>query len=724
MTDQIYGFIERITFQNPENGYTIAKLQMAKHQDLITVVGNMPDVNPGEAIRCFGEWSNHLIHGRQFLVNEYKIEAPSDIIGISKYLGSGLIKGIGPIYAKRIVEKFGVNSLNVIDHTPDDLLTVGGLGKKKLESIKSCWNSQKIIRELIIFLQSNGVSPGYAQKIFKTYGQASIQKIKENPYHLARDIFGIGFKSADSIATKMGVLNDASIRIDSGIEYALSQLSSNGHVCYPITHFFEEAEKILEVKKELIEDRSLFLKEEGRVEFFDLIHDNEKQSFIWLKNLFFAEVGIAKEIKRLKQASCYLRAIDIEKAIPFSEQKLKIELATNQKKAVSSGVKEKLLVITGGPGTGKSTITKAILTISSYLAQNIILAAPTGRAAKRMSEITGQKAYTIHSLLEFNFKTGGFKKGHQSPLDCSLIIIDEASMIDTYLMYSLLKAIPDSARVIFVGDINQLPSVGPGNVLKDMIASKCIPVVMLEEIFRQAKGSQIITNAHRINRGDFPNIQNSQESDFFFLEAKEAEDALKNIIQLVSIRLPRKYGFHPLKDIQVLTPMRKGVIGAENLNCALQEVLNSKNSPIFRAGKRFAIGDKVMQIKNDYKREVFNGDVGEIRMIDEKEQQMIVEIDGRDVLYEFSDLDELVLAYAVSIHKSQGSEYPCVVIPVHTSHFMLLCKNLLYTAVTRGKKLVVLVGTKKAIAITVKNDDVKKRYTGLKQALIEIAPCA
>ncbi|HRD56251.1 MAG TPA: ATP-dependent RecD-like DNA helicase [Parachlamydiaceae bacterium] len=722
MPDQIYGFIERITFQNPENGYTIAKLKMAKHQELICIVGNMPDILPGETIRCFGEWSNHLIHGRQFLVTNYKIEAPSDVLGISKYLGSGLIKGIGPVYAKRIVEKFGANSLNVIDHTPNDLLSVEGLGKKRLESIKSCWDDQKIIRELIIFLQSNGISPGYAQKIFKSYGQSSIQKIKENPFHLARDIFGIGFKSADSIATKMGILKDAPQRIDSGIEYTLSQLSSNGHVCYPAADFFEEAEKVLEVKKELIEERSHFLKDEGRIEFFDLIYENEKKSFLWLKKLFLAEIGIAKEIKRLKRVSSHLRKIDLEKAIAFSEKKLKIKLAANQKKAVCSGLKEKLLIITGGPGTGKSTITKAILTITSYLAPNIILTAPTGRAAKRMSEITGRKASTIHSLLEFDFKTGGFKKGHNSSLDCSLIIIDESSMIDTFLMYSLLRAIPESSRVIFIGDINQLPSVGPGNVLKDMIDSKSVPVVMLEEIFRQAAGSKIVTNAHKINRGDFPDLGNFKESDFFFLEAKEAEDALKNIIQLVSIRLPRKYGFHPLRDIQVLTPMRKGIIGAENLNFQLQQVLNGKNEPLFGAGKRFAVGDKVMQIRNDYKREVFNGDIGEIKNVDEKKQQMVVTIDERDVVYEFSDLDELVLAYAVSIHKSQGSEYPCVVIPVHTSHFMLLCKNLLYTAVTRGKKLVVLVGSKKAIAITVKNDDVKKRFTGLRQALIEIAP--
>lgn len=718
--DQIYGYIDKITFQNQENGYTIAKLKITKQKELVCIVGNLPNIQPGETIRCFGEWKRHLIHGNQFVVDHYRTEAPSDIVGITKYLSSGLIKGIGPVYATRIVEKFGTDTLNIIDSNPDELIKIAGLGEKRLDRIKICWIDQRIIREVILFLQANKVSPSYAQKIFKTYGEKSIQKIKENPFNLARDIFGIGFKTADSIAEKMGVEKHAPQRIDSGIEYALSELSGNGHVCYPLQEFFHEAEKMLEVKKILIEERISFLKEEGRIELFDLIYGNAKVNFIWIKPLFLAEVGIAKEIKRLKNAPCQLREIDIDKALNWVQAHLNIELAKNQKIAVANSLKEKLHIITGGPGTGKSTITNAILSISSKLTDKIFLAAPTGRAAKRMSEITGKKAFTIHGLLEFDFKGGGFKKNRKTPLDCDLIIIDEASMIDTLLMNSLLKAIPDHARVILVGDINQLPSVGPGNVLKDMIASQVLQVVMLTEIFRQAEGSKIITNAHKINQGDFPDIRNYNDSDFFFLEAETPEDVLKNIIQLVSIRLPRKYNFHPLNDIQVLAPMRKGMIGTENLNLVLQETLNSKNEPIYRSGKKFALGDKVMQIRNDYKREVFNGDIGTIASIDLAESQMIVTMDGKDVVYEFSDLDELVLAYAVSIHKFQGSEYPCVVIPVHESHFMLLFRNLLYTGVTRGKKLVVLVGTKKAVFIAVKNDEVKKRFTGLKQALIEI----
>lgn len=718
--DQIYGFIEKITFQNIENGYTVLKLHIKSEKDLVTVVGTMPTAKPGETLRCYGKWSHHLIHGKQFITDHYKTEMPSDVLGISKYLSSGLIKGIGPTYAKKIVEKFGSQTLNIIDHSPDDLNEIPGLGQKRIDRIKLAWEDQKTIRELIIFLQTYEISPTYAQKIFKVYGVNSIQKIKENPYNLAKDIFGIGFKSADDIASKMSIANDAPIRIDSGIEFALFELSNEGHSCYPLEEFFEKSASMLEIKKEAIELRIQSLKEEGRIELFDLIYGNSKVNFIWIKSLFLAEIGIAKEIKRLNLEKSLLREIDFEKALQFVQSHLKIELAPNQKLAVEKSLKEKLQIITGGPGTGKSTITNVILTISSYLTSKILLVAPTGRAAKRMSEITKRKASTIHSLLEYDFKSSGFKKNRKNPLDVDLMIIDEASMIDTFLMNHLLKAIPDHARVIFIGDIHQLPSVGAGNVLKDMIASKTISTVMLNEIFRQAKGSRIITNAHRINQGEFPDIRNQNESDFFFIEAQEPEDVLNTIVQLSSVRIPRKYNFHSIKDIQVLAPMRKGIVGTENLNLVLQETLNSQNEPIFCGGKKFAIGDKVMQIKNDYKREVFNGDIGEVKSIDTNESELVVNMDGKDVIYEFSDLNELVLAYAVSIHKYQGSECPCVIIPVHTTHFKLLYRNLLYTGVTRGKKLVILVGTKKAISIAIRNDEVKKRYTGLKQALIEI----
>lgn len=719
--EHICGYIERLTFHNSENGYTVAQLQPAGgQQSLVCLVGIMPGIQPGETVRCFGQWKNHLVHGRQFEIAYFRVEAPADIVGIRKYLGSGLIKGIGSAYAKRIVDRFGIDTLTIIEISPEKLLEIPGLGTKRVEKIKNCWKDQRAIRDVMIFLQSHEVSPAFAQKIFKAYGEHSIAKVKENPYSLAREIFGIGFKTADVLAQKMGITRDSPQRVDAGIEYVLSQLSNDGHVCYPADEFTLEAEKCLEALPGTVEGRLSVLQQEGRIELKEIIDEGKKRRYIWLRALFMAEAGIVRELCRLRKGISNLRPIHAEKALAWVQEQLKIELAPNQKQAVAKATTDKLHIITGGPGTGKSTITNAILTISQQLTQKIFLAAPTGRAAKRMSEITKFKASTIHSLLEFDFKAGGFKRNRENPLDCDLLIVDESSMIDTFLMYSLLKALPDHARAIFVGDINQLPSVGPGNVLKDMIGSLSISVTTLTEIFRQAAGSQIITNAHRINHGIFPQLYNGKESDFFFMECQESQDVLNTIIKLVSQRLPNRYGFNPTEDIQVLAPMKKGLIGTENLNHSLQQILNPKSMALSRAGYQFQEGDKVMQIRNDYKREVFNGDIGYIKEIDSEEQQVIVRFEERDVPYDYNDLDELVLAYAISIHKFQGSECPCVVIPIHTSHFMLLHRNLLYTGITRGKKLVVLVGTKKALAIAVKKDDVQKRYTSLQQLLMEL----
>lgn len=715
--EEIVGYIERITFQNPENGYTIAHLKEKNYAQLHCIVGTISGLRPGETLRCQGEWKQHLVYGRQFIVSSHHVEAPADLVGIKKYLGSGLIKGIGPKYAARIVAKFDTETLNIIDKSPERLLEVEGLGKKRVDFICSCWTEQKSIRDVMIFLQSHGVSPAYAQKVFKTYGAQSIKKVQENPFNLARDIFGIGFKTADDIAQKLGIPKDSPGRMDAGIEQTLVDARDDGHVCLPLAKLITLAQEALEAPVEAIESRLPFLAQEGRIEIGQMFHEGVLENYIWLRPLFLSEVGICRRIMRLREAPCHLRSIETSKALDWVQKKLGIELAENQQLAVSQALREKVQIITGGPGTGKSTITKAILAIMEKLTDKIVLAAPTGRAAKRMTEITGKKASTIHSLLEFDFKTGRFKKGNDNPLDCDLIIIDEASMIDTFLMYSLLKAIPDHARTIFVGDVNQLPSVGPGNVLKDIIASRCIPVTTLNEIFRQAAGSRIITNAHRINNGTFPDISNDHTSDFFFVDVEEPEGVLRNILGLVTQRLPTKYGLDPINDIQVLAPMKRGVIGIENLNHVLQEQLNPNPNPLFWSGRRFAPGDKVMQIRNDHKRLVYNGDIGRIKSIDAIEQEMVVTMDDREIIYEFADLDELVLAYAVSIHKYQGSECPCVVMPVHTTHFKLLHRNLLYTGVTRGKKLVVLVGTKKAIAMAVKNDEVKKRYTGLQQAL-------
>ncbi len=715
--DYLHGYIERITFQSPETGYTVAQLRPDGREQLVCIVGTMPALQPGETVRCSGEWKHHLVHGRQFEVSECRTEMPADVVGITKYLGSGLIKGIGPVYAKRIVEKFGTATLDIIDLAPEKLREIPGIGTTRLATIQACWGAQKTIRDVMVFLQQYGVSPAFANKIFKIYGNAAIETVKTNPYSLARDVLGIGFKTADSIAQRMGHLPDSPARIGAGIEYVLSSLSDDGHVCYPVQLFIPEAEKILEVAQPLIQDQLDILGREQRVVLAPLGFGETVQPFVWKTPLFLAEQGIAKELQRLRKGTCNLRTIDTTKAIAWVQKELKIDLAAKQIEAITKTLQDKVHIITGGPGTGKSTITNAILTITCKLTSQIVLAAPTGRAAKRMSEITGKKAQTIHSLLEFDFRAGAFKRNRNNPLQCDLIIIDEASMIDTVLMYHLLRAIPDHARAVFVGDINQLPSVGPGNVLKDLIASQRLSVTGLTDIYRQAAGSLIITNAHAINSGVFPNIDNIPTGDFFFIEKEEPEEVLSTIVELVTERLPAKYGFDAFDGIQVLAPMRRGVIGIENLNVILQQKLVPKGTPLMRAGRSFLQGDKVMQIRNDYQKEVYNGDVGRISRIDVVNQEVIVLFDDRQVIYDFLDLDDLVLAYAVSIHKYQGSECPCIVIPVHTSHFKLLYRNLLYTGVTRGKKLVILVGTKKALSIAVRNDEVRRRYTSLRYLL-------
>lgn len=715
--EEIVGYIERITFQNVENGYTIAQLQEGRKSELSCIVGVMPSVCPGETIRCYGKWKQHLVYGMQFEVARYKTEVPATLAGIKKYLGSGLIKGIGSTYAKRIVEKFGVDTLEIIEKEPKKLLGIPGLGKKRLELITKCWSEQKSIREVMIFLQSNGVSPTYAQKIYKMYGEKSIEKVQANPYCLAREIRGIGFKTADMIAQTMGIGKESVQRIEAGIEHTLLELSGDGHVCYPYEEFIKASETILETSQANIAACIATLERERRIELMELAYEGSVVPFLWSRLLFTAEIGIARELKRLHEAACSLRKVDIPKALDWVQNRLSIELASQQKAAVAAALDTKVQIITGGPGTGKSTITNAIMSITEQLSPKILLAAPTGRAAKRMTEITGRKASTIHSLLEFDFSNYSFKRKRDNPLDCDLLIVDESSMIDTMLMWSLLKAVPDHARLILVGDINQLPSVGPGNVLKDIINSKSITVSMLTEIFRQAAGSRIIVNAHRINRGEFPDIRNLSDSDFYFIDAQSPEEVLNHIVRLVSQRLPMKYKYNPIEDIQVLAPMKKGLIGTENLNRVLQGALNSKEEGVVRWGTKFQQGDKVMQLRNNYKKNVFNGDIGKVAEINNVDQLVTVCYDELLVEYSFDDLDEVALAYAVTTHKYQGSERKCVVIPVHTTHFKLLHRNLLYTAVTRGKELVVLVGMTKALWIAVKNDEVKRRYTGLEQAV-------
>lgn len=712
--EEICGFIESIVFTEQEKGFTVARLKEPKKKELTCIVGLMPSIQPGETIRCKGFWKHHSEYGQQFEVKAFDLEAPSDLLGIKKYLESGMIKGIGAVYAERIVNAFGLETLDVIDNAPDRLNEVSGIGEKRVEQIKKCWKDQHSIRKVMIFLRGHGASPAFAQKIYKTYGDASIEKVRSNPFQLAKEIHGIGFKTADAIAKGIGIPHDSCARIDSGIEYTLWELSNDGHVCYPQQNLMPQVSSILEVAEEKVKERIEFL-----VKNDALIKENEK---IWVKPLFFAEIGIARELARLMHSPCRIRPILEDKAIEWVEKKLHIELAAEQKKAIALGVKEKVLIVTGGPGTGKSTITKALLAITEKITERILLAAPTGKAAKRMSEITHKKAFTIHCLLEMDFTKGTFKRNKNNPLSCNLLIIDEASMIDTQLMNHLLKAIPNDARIIFIGDVDQLPSVGPGTVLKDLIRSEHIPLIRLKKIFRQAAGSRIITNAHKINEGVFPDLSSRSFSDFQFIETKEPEEILKCIVNLVKNELSKSHRFHRFDDIQILSPMKRGIIGTENLNVILQQHLNPSSQPLHRMGRSFHKGDKVMQIRNNYEKEVFNGDVGKIIEIDISENILKVAFDGKIVSYDFMEMDELILAYAVSIHKFQGSECPCVIIPIHTSHFKMLYRNLLYTGLTRGKKRVIFIGTKQAIALGIKNEEALKRHTGLKETLIKFLP--
>ncbi len=710
MDEEVKGYVDAIVYTQPENGFTVARVKEPKKKELICIVGCLPALQAGENIICKGAWKTHPSHGRQFEVSEYSVEAPSDILGIQKYLESGLVKGIGPVYARKIVDRFGSDTLEIIDKSPHRLREIEGLGKKKIQDIKACWNEQRSIREVMVFLRAHGASPAYAQKIYKQYGDESIAKVKENPYQLAKEVFGVGFKMADSIAIKIGFALHSKERLAAGIEFALWEMASDGHTCFPKLDFVPIAASMLEVEESLIEKAIKDLIDK------DLI---EKEGMIWLKTYFAYEQGIAKELLRLKAGKEATRSIDIEKAALWVQGQMSIQFAEQQKDAVTNALQDKIHIITGGPGTGKSTITNAVLTIANKLTNKITLAAPTGRAAKRLTQITHKLAFTIHALLEMDFPTGHFKRGKDNPLDCDFLIIDEASMIDTQLLFYLLRAIPSRSKVLFVGDIDQLPSVGAGTVLRDLIQSGQIGVTRLTEIFRQAKGSKIIVNAHKINQGEFPYIESDEKSDFHFISAESPEAISEVILELVCNQIPQKWHLDPIEDIQVLSPMKRGLIGAEMLCEALQAKLNPSERPIFRAGRRFHLYDKVMQIKNNYDKNVYNGDIGRISKIES--DLIYVEFDEKHLEYPLSDLDELVLAYATSVHKYQGSECPCIVMPIHTAHYKLLHRNLLYTAVTRGKKLVYLVGSSKAIAIAVHNNQVQKRYTGLEKAIIEMA---
>ena len=698
--------VERITYQNPENGYSVLKVKVKGYNDLVTLVGNLLEVPVGSVLLCRGEWKVDKRYGSQFVAATWEETMPATVYGIEKYLGSGLVKGIGPRFARAIVQRFGTETIDIIETEIERLYEVPNIGRKRVAKIRESWEKQKDIKNVMLFLQGYGVSTAYAAKIYREYGKESIDKVRENPYRLADDIWGIGFKTADGIAAKMGYEKEDPRRCRSGILYTLGQLSDEGHVYAGEEQLVKTAGQLLEAGETAIRDTLA-----GMLQAEDLILDKDA---IYLPPFYHAECGTSRRLRDLAESpgrSLFDGLFDpssltAETGIEYDE----VQLA-----AIRQAVTSKVMVLTGGPGTGKTTTTQGIIAALKKAGLRVLLAAPTGRAAKRMSEATGMEAKTIHRLLEYN-PQDGYKRNDENPLEGDALIVDECSMIDILLMNNLLKAVPVGMRLVFVGDIDQLPSVGAGNVLRDIIDSQRIPVVRLVRIFRQAQKSRIVMNAHTINQGRFPDTSNGRDTDFFFMREDDPERAAETIVRLVKERLPRAYRESPDR-IQVLTPMQRGVVGAANLNLLLQQALNPSGPSLGRGGYTYRQGDRVMQLRNNYAKEVFNGDLGYIREVDTEERMLTVDFDGKKVEYDVTELDELTLAYATTIHKAQGSEYPIVVMPVLMTHFVMLQRNLIYTGITRAKKICVLLGAAKALAYAVRNVSVLKRNTRLKERL-------
>lgn len=706
---KIRGVVERITYQSAENGYSVLRVAVKDYNELVTVVGNLIDVNVGSVLLIEGEWTVNKKYGTQFSAYKWEETVPATAFGIEKYLGSGLIKGVGPKFAKRIVDMFGTDTISVIEDNPEHLNEVEGIGEKRIEMIVKSWEQQKEIKNIMLFLQSHDVSTTFATKIYKKYGNKSIEIVKANPYKLADDIWGIGFKTADNIASKLNFDKNCFIRCRSGILYTLNQLADDGHV-------YAEKEQLIKKSSELLDIEQNFIVEalEKILNTNDLVLDEEA---IYLPSFYMAEIGIAHRLKLLNNSPARINT-NLKVNISRLQEKIGIEYDEIQAKGIQQAVTAKVMILTGGPGTGKTTTTLGIIRILQIMGMHILLAAPTGRAAKRMTETTGMEAKTIHRLLEFK-PSGGYQRNEKNMLDGDVLIIDESSMIDVILMNSLMKAIPPHMKLILIGDIDQLPSVGAGNVLRDIIDSNQFSVIRLTKIFRQAQSSRIIMNAHKINEGRYPDLSNGKNTDFFFIEAEEPEIAANTIVELVKSRLPKYYHISP-SSIQVLSPMQKGMVGASNLNILLQDAINPSDKCLYRAGRSFRQNDKVMQIRNNYDKEVFNGDIGFISEIDFDNNKLNVAFDNRIIEYDITELDELVQAYAITIHKSQGSEYPVVVMPVMMTHFIMLQRNLIYTGITRAKKVLVIVGTKKAVSYSVRNVTVTKRNTKLKERLQEV----
>ncbi len=711
--ESISGLIERVTFFNEDSGFVVLRVKVKGRRDLLTVVGKSVSANAGEWVKAEGVWVRDRDHGLQFKAERLVCTPPDNIEGIEKYLGSGMIKGIGPVYAKKLVAKYGEKIFDVIETASAKLESIDGIGPSRRRKIKDAWQEQKVVRKIMVFLHSNGVSTSRAVRIYKTYGEEAIEKVQNNPYILARDIRGIGFKSADQIARKLGIPEDSLHRAQAGLNHVLIEATGNGHCGLPERLLIQHAVDLSAVDESVVKnglDQALL----GEHVVRELIGDSE---LIFLPALKKAEEGIARKILNLSNQPSAYPKMDINKAISWVQEKNNIQLAASQMDAIRHALENRMVIITGGPGVGKTTIIQSILQILHAKRVTFALCAPTGRAAKRLSESTGHEAKTIHRLLEVNPRNGRFKHNEQDPLEESLLVVDECSMVDIPLMHHLLQALPEDGHLLLVGDVDQLPSVGPGSVLRDFIQSERISVVRLTEIFRQAAGSRIITNAHRMNQGQMPLLEDdSTLSDFYFIDREEPERAAATLVQMVRDRIPSKFRVHSILDIQVLCPMNRGSLGVRELNLTLQNALNPLrhgDQVVEKFGWQFRVRDKVIQTENNYDKEVFNGDIGQIVSIDSFEKEIKIQFDQRKVTYDFGELDELSLAYAITIHKSQGSEFPVVVMPVATQQYLLLQRNLIYTGVTRGRKLVVIIGQNKALAMGVRNSKNAFRYSGL-----------
>ncbi len=712
----IRGVLEKIIFKNSETGFMVGKVR-TEESNMVTIVGNAFELQCGENLEITGKWVLNKNYGRQFEIENIKTMEPATIDGIKNYLGSGLIKGIGPVMAERIVCHFKLDTLKVLDKKPERLKEIDGIGRKRIGLIKQSWEKHRKIRDVLIYLQSIGIGSSYSMKIYNNYGDNSISVIKSNPYRLSEDIFGIGFKTSDKIALKTGIKKDSIFRIKAGIIYILKEAEDAGHCYYPYQELRDMAEGFLETEMAKINNALAGLEKENKI---IIVRDGEDK--VYLTGIYNAENYVSKKIVEIlnspdKENTGNGKKESISSLIKFLSEEENIALDYIQEKAIQKAVTEKILVITGSPGTGKSTILNIIIKIFERLNKTVLLGAPTGRASKRLCETTGREAKTIHRLLNYNPKLNRFLKNEKETVKADVVIIDEASMIDIRLMKDLLSAIKEETKIIFVGDIDQLPSVGPGNVLSDIISSGTVPVIELKKIYRQESESLIIYNAHRVRDGQFPFIGKPKNNDFFFIEKNDSEEVVKIILDLLTRRIPESFNYNPVYDTQVLVPTNKGTVGVNNLNYRIQDILNPNPEKILKGSVEFRLNDKVIQLKNNYEKDIYNGDIGIIKKIDKETEEISVNFDGRIVKYSFFELDEINLSYAISIHKSQGSEFKCVIIPILTSHYMLLQRNLLYTSITRARELVVIVGSKKAVGMAVNRNVVVNRYTNLKNLL-------